>query len=202
MNCPGPTSWLAYRLPACWSFSFVSWINQELGTLLLESACPPHLACVCCQAQNALCFFLLSAHTYITCPSPHVGSLGVGGDRVASSDLIHMTGDLEWGRFIQDSGILLLVALQRTLGSAVTFLDICPLSSTWRCFLGSATTGASPSLPENAPCFFSDYLSDSQISLPLFWAPTVSSSGNLCVFPNALWPSSNASDSTEQRTSF
>lgn len=39
-----------------------------------------------------------------------------------------MTGDPEWGGFIQESEIL-LIALQRTLGSAAPFLGISPLSS-------------------------------------------------------------------------
>lgn len=76
MNYPWPTSWLVYRVPACWSFSFISWINQELGTLLMES----YLACVWQnegprQAQDALCFSSGLTHT-----SPVQAPRGQPGD--------------------------------------------------------------------------------------------------------------------------
>lgn len=124
---------------------------------------------------------LLRVHTYITCPS---SPWAAQGHRVVTSDLLHMTGDRELGWVylgIWDSPAGCLAEDSRLRRLSWTSL---PFPLTWRCLLGSVT---SPSLPENSLCLLSNYLSDSQSSLPLFWATTVLPS----VFPNALWTSSN-----------
>lgn len=45
MSYPWPTPRLACRLPGSQELSLISWINQELGTLPVESSRPPRLAC-------------------------------------------------------------------------------------------------------------------------------------------------------------
>lgn len=138
-------SWLAYRLPACSSFAFISWRNQELGTLLMESCRPPHLARAWrneCLPGPECSVLLISTHTYITCPSSTWAARGHG---VVSGVSIHMTGDPAWG------WVCLRVwaspASCQTLSSSVfpghlslyfRRGDVCPL--------GSVTPGSSPAL--------------------------------------------------------
>lgn len=144
MNYPWPTAWLAFRLPACLSFSFISWINQELGTLLVESSRPPHLACAwqneCLQSPER-CVLLISTHTYITYPG---STWAARGDRVVSSVPIHVTGDPARG--------WICLAIWASWASRGLSAPLClswapfPLPLTWRCSLWSVTTGPPPTL--------------------------------------------------------
>lgn len=211
-------SWLAYRLPACSSFAFISWRNQELGTLLMESCRPPHLARAWrneCLPGPECSVLLISTHTYITCPSSTWAAREHG---VVSGVSIHMTGHPAWG------WVCLRVwaspASCQTLSSSVSFLDISPFASDvemsvpWdlsplgllppcSCHVYKSRTQSvrftlippppqlSSSLPEeHSTRFLSNDPFASRICLPSFWAPTVSPSAKPCVFPNALWTSS------------